>query len=132
MNRHIRHLNLILLSCFLILISSPAFAKQMVIQTGVEKTGTLVFESSPLLSMTEIPFRITLSDSKEVVSATCDLTMPAMPMPENRPALDCTDSTCTGTAIFTMAGAWRAACEFIMLDGTSKTLIFDIEMVKMK
>ena len=60
------------------------------------------------------------------------LTMPAMAMPKNQPDLICTDNTCSGKAVFTMAGAWQATFGLIMKDGSHASITFDIDMVKMK
>ncbi len=99
-----------------------------------EIAATLIFEAAPLRTMTEVPFQVTLEgiNNARIQSAACDLTMPAMPMPENRPDLSCSGNSCTGKAVFTMAGKWQATVGLIMKDGTHSSIVFDIPMVKMK
>ncbi len=99
-----------------------------------EIAATLTFATPSLKTMTEIPFNISLdADNKSTIqSAACELTMPAMPMPGNRPDLTCADNLCTGKAVFTMAGKWRATFGLIMQDGSHGSIVFDIPMVKMK
>lgn len=123
--------------CFIIFTSaSVVTAGETAIKTdkNQEVAATLSFATAPLKTMTEIPFSLTLDDRKSVAiqSAACDLTMPAMPMPENRPDLSCTDNKCSGKAIFTMAGKWQATFGIIMKDGSHSSIVFDIPMVKMK
>ncbi|PLY00620.1 MAG: hypothetical protein C0623_07095 [Desulfuromonas sp.] len=96
----------------------------------------LVFAADALKTMTEIPFRIEFGDDPGhrpiLHSAVCSLTMPAMPMPANHPNLKCSKSTCTGTAVFTMAGAWQATFGLIMENGANTSISIGIDMVEMK
>jgi len=100
-------------------------------------TAVLEFSAAPLVSMSAIPMRLELMgvDGTPQAGAAihCDLTMPAMAMPENRPALrEIAPGIYTGEAIFTMAGAWQATFS-VDRDGWGREiLIFDIEQVKMK
>lgn len=98
--------------------------------------GVLEFSAAPLVTMRAIPFRVTLRDPQgaAVTGArlTCDLTMPAMPMPENRPEIRPDDSGYRGRAIFTMAGAWQAEIA-VTADGRPlDRLAFSIERVLLK
>ena len=115
---------------------SVALAAQTVFKTDKDqkKAASLVFATASLKTMTEIPFTITLDEQSDatIQSAACDLTMPAMPMPENRPDLTCSGNRCNGKAVFTMAGKWQATFGLIMQDGSHSSIIFDIPMVKMK
>ena len=121
-----------------ILISpTDTLAGETVLRTDQKQPieGTLIFSTAPMKSMTKTPFRLNLADTenkRSIHSASCKLTMPAMAMPDNQPALSCSGSSCTGTAIFTMAGAWQATFGLIMQDGTHASIVFDIDMVKMK
>jgi hypothetical protein len=96
----------------------------------------LKLASDPLRTMTPTPFHLTLTDGtgKPITGAEvrCDLTMPAMPMPENRPAVREKDGFYWGEAVFTMAGAWQAAFQVAMPDGRLEILLFDIERVLLK
>ena len=126
---------MILLSIILILTACTVAANETIITTGNDQpvVATLTFAAAPLKSMTEIPFTLEFNNKDILVhSAVCDLTMPAMKMPDNHPKLTCTDHNCTGKAVFTMGGAWQSTCGLIMQDGSHTSIIFDIGMVKMK
>ena len=113
----------------------PATATETTLQTptGQPLPATLHFSASPLKSMTEIPFRFELDDTALVISsAECDLTMPAMPMPENKPELECLANICSGTAVFTMAGPWRVTFDLFLKNDARTSIVFDIDMVEMK
>lgn len=92
--------------------------------------------SAPLRTMTPTPFHLMLTDVTGApitgVEVSCDLTMPAMPMPENRPRVHEKDGVYWGEAIFTMAGAWQATFSVRMPDGRLELLIFDIDRVLLK
>ena len=92
--------------------------------------------SEPLRTMTPTPFHLMLIDAMGTpitgAEVRCDLTMPSMPMPENRPAVREKDGFYWGEAVFTMAGAWQAAFQVAMPDGRLEILIFDIERVLLK
>lgn len=98
--------------------------------------AVIMFASSPLRTMTEIPFSIQLKESTgDVVKdaeLTLDLTMPAMPMPANNPQAVWQDNAYRGTAIFTMAGAWQVNVEIHRPEVDAEKIVFDIEMVVMK
>ena len=92
--------------------------------------------SAPLTTMTPTPFHLMLTDVTGTpitgAEVRCDLTMPAMPMPENRPELHEEDGVYWGDAIFTMAGAWQATFSVQMPDGRLEILIFDVGRVLLK
>lgn len=100
-------------------------------------TAVLEFAAAPLVAMTVIPFRLDLknADGSPLTGATvrCDLTMPSMPMPENRPKIAERDGAYVGESIFTCTrGAWRLTCVVDQADGQQQTLAFDIPRVRMK
>ncbi len=127
------------LTMFLLLcLSIPVVAAETVL-TATDADGegaTLTLSQSPLLSMTPTELRLTLNkahgDMMMLSSAVCDLTMPEMAMPENRPTLECDPVGCRGSAIFTMAGAWDVACDVTFSSGKSSRFLFVIDMVQMK
>lgn len=129
----------ILLTAVSIFINpADTFAVESVLKSNNSQpvAGRLVFATSPLKTMTKIPFKLNLANSNgnklSVHSAACELTMPAMAMPENHPDLNCSGSSCTGSALFTMAGAWQVTFGIIMQDGTHASIVFDIDMVQLK
>ena len=98
--------------------------------------AAIVFASSPLQAMTEIPFTIELKDNAgEMIKdaeLALDLTMPFMPMPPNNPKAIWQDNAYRGTVIFTMAGAWQVNVEVNRPEYETEKVFFDIEMVIMK
>jgi hypothetical protein len=92
--------------------------------------------SEPLRTMTPTPFHLLLTNGSGSpitgAEVRCDLTMPAMPMPENRPKIREEDGFYWGEAVFTMAGAWQASFQVAMPDGRLEILIFDIDRVLLK
>ena len=126
---------MILLSTILVLTAGTVAANETIITTDSDQpvAATLTFAAEPLKSMTEIPFTLACNNKNILIhSAVCELTMPAMKMPENHPKLTCTDHNCTGKAVFTMGGVWQSTCGLIMKDGSHTSIVFDIGMVKMK
>jgi YtkA-like len=101
--------------------------------------GSAIFElqADELVTMTAIPFRLLIRDAagQPVTGArvSCDLTMPSMTMPENRPQVTERDGGYGGELIFTCAmGAWRIQCLAEQNDGSRRVMTFDIEKVRMK
>ena len=98
--------------------------------------AVIIFASSPLQAMTEIPFTIELKNNAgEIIKdaeLALDLTMPFMPMPPNNPKAVWRNNDYRGTAIFTMAGAWQVNIEVNRPGSETEKIIFDIEMVIMK
>lgn len=92
--------------------------------------------SEPLRTMTPTPFHLVLTDSAGTpitgAEVRCDLTMPAMPMPENRPIVREKAGFYWGEAVFTMAGDWQATFQVAIPDGRLEILIFDLERVLLK
>lgn len=127
---------LIFLSTATLFLATSVLADETTIHADAKQEvgATLVFMMSPLKTMTAIPFTLTLDSNvkNNIDSAACDLTMPAMPMPDNHPDLICINNTCTGKAIFTMAGKWQATFGLLMKDGEHASIVFDIAMVEMK
>ena len=87
-----------LLSIILTLTAGTVAANETIITTGNDQpvAATLTFAAEPLKSMTEIPFTLACNNKNILIhSAVCELTMPAMKMPENHTKLTCTDHNCT-------------------------------------
>jgi len=101
-----------------------------------ELRAVLLLKEAPLVAMTRIPFELQLTDAAGTpltgASVRCDLSMPAMTMPINRPAVTEKGGSYRGEAIFTMAGAWRATFEILLPNGESRTLSFDLDRVLLK
>jgi hypothetical protein len=100
-------------------------------------TAVLEFAAAPLVTMTVTPFRLDLknADGTPLTGAAvhCGLTMPSMPMPENRPKVSERDGAYVGELIFTCTqGAWRFTCVVGQPDGQQQTLAFDIPRVRLK
>ena len=127
-------LSLILLICTIVC----ATASETPIETEMTDGGkaVIIFASSPLQSMTEIPFTLELKNNAgEMIKdaeLVLDLTMPFMPMPPNNPKAAWQDNAYRGTAIFTMAGAWQVNVDVNRPEAETEKIIFDIEMVIMK
>jgi len=127
-------LMLFLLFC----LSTPVVAAETIL-TATDAAGakaTLTLSESPLLSMTPTTLHLVMNrahgDTLLSTAAVCDLTMPAMPMPVNRPVLECNAIGCNGEAVFTMAGAWDIACDVTFSSGKNSLFLFVIDMVQMK
>jgi len=128
-----------LLPCLLIL---PAQAENRAttrfeVPAAAGGTAVLEFAAAPLVAMTVVPFRLELkkADGTPLTGAAvrCDLTMPSMPMPENRPKVSARDGAYVGELIFTCTqGAWRFTCVVAQPDGQQQTLAFDIPRVRLK
>jgi YtkA-like len=98
-------------------------------QTGSEMSMTLQVDPFPPRSMREATFTITVADLSGVplegATVTCDMTMPAMPMPANRPeAVEGDPGVYTAQVLFTMAGGWEAAVQVALPDGRAETFTF--------
>jgi hypothetical protein len=127
-------LALILLCCTVVGATAAVTPIKTVMADGGK--AVIIFASSPLLAMTEIPFTIELmNNAGEMIKdaeLALDLTMPFMPMPPNNPKAAWQDNAYRGTAIFTMAGAWQVNVEVNHSESGTEKIIFDIEMVIMK
>jgi hypothetical protein len=116
-----------------------AAAAPLRIQATAAAPGSAILElqADELVTMTVIPFCLQISDAagKPLTGAkvNCDMTMPSMPMPENRPKVVERDGGYCGELIFTCAmGAWRIGCVAEKADGSRQTMTFDIDKVRMK
>jgi len=101
------------------------------------RQSTLEIQSDELVTMTALPFRLVINrpDGKPLTGAKvrCDLTMPLMPMPENRPQVVERDGAYAGEMILTCTmGDWRLACVVEDTNGVQQTVIFDIGPARMK
>lgn len=121
------------------LCALPAHAAPITIQATDVSSGSAVLEleADELVTMTAIPFRLLINDAagKPLIGArvSCDMTMPAMTMPENRPKVTARDGGYGGELIFTCAmGAWRIDCLAEKADGSRQTMTFDIDRVRMQ
>lgn len=130
-----------LLSCSLLsaILSVSAIAGESVSSFSANSgniSAVLTLETSPLVTMRPTPFTLSVVDesAKPITGLDfiCALTMPAMPMPPNRPDIEQDDTFYRGTMTFTMAGAWQATCRATGTDGQTFDLVFDIPTVLMK
>lgn len=126
---------------FMALAGGPALAApagQTVLQSRSKAggTGELILAADPLKTMTAIPMRLTLTDREgnRVIGTAvrCNLTMPAMRMPENSPVMTADGEGYRGEAIFTMAGAWRATFTVHLPPGEPDEISFDMARVLLK
>jgi len=133
----------LILSAALVFLSAQSVAAddepatRLVARGNTVGRAVLELQAAPLVSMTPTPFRLTLLDPRGVeirqAKVNCELTMPAMPMPENRVEARWDGEVYRGEAVFTMAGKWRAACRVVPLSGgLPETLHFDIDEVLLK
>lgn len=117
-----------------------AWSAPIVFTTSAATSGSavLALETSEPVTMAIIPFQLSLKDKsgQPVAGArvTCELTMPSMPMPENRPQVtERSDGDYRGELIFTCAqGAWRMTCLAKKPDGSYQEVAFDIPKVRMR
>lgn len=134
---HVGRIGQILVFVFLLLSAAfPGPAASAGTRLEIGGKAILNLASEPLRTMTPTPFHLMLIDAMGTpitgAEVRCDLTMPSMPMPESRPAVQEKDGFYWGEAVFTMAGAWQAAFQVAMPDGRLEILIFDIERVLLK
>lgn len=123
----------------LLLLPSLAAAAPIRIEATTADPGRAVLElqAEELVTMTAIPFRLLLSDAagKPLTGArvSCDMIMPAMAMPANRPKVTEHAGAYSGELVFTCAmGAWRINCQAEHADGHRQAMHFDIATVRMK
>jgi hypothetical protein len=113
-----------------------ATAIELVAKGAEPGSAVLELDTEVLVTMTKIPFRLVVKDAAgQPVSGaqvSCDLTMPDMIMPKNRPKVSPRDGFYGGDLIFTCAqGAWRISCEVLRQGHPRQTLIFDIDRVRL-
>jgi hypothetical protein len=101
------------------------------LETAGPAGGRARFElgSAPPRTMTPTPMQLelTTADGAPLTGAEveCDLTMPAMSMPVNRPQLrESTPGVYACEAVFTMAGDWEATFDIRLPDGEHRRLVF--------
>lgn len=136
----IRRIEFALLAAFfLILLPGLGYAGHMELSAKGAEPGSAVLElaADVLVTMTPIPFRLLVKDAEgqavRGAQVTCDMTMPSMKMPQNRPKVTEGDGFYGGELMFTCAqGAWRINCELIRKDHPKQTLTFDVERVRMR
>ena len=100
-------------------------------QTGSDMSVTLQVDPFPPRSMREATFTVAVTDPSgaplQGATVTCDMTMPAMPMPVNRPeAVESDPGVYVAKALFTMAGDWEAAVHVALPDGRAETFTFNM------
>lgn len=121
-----------------LLLSVPTLAAEIRFEQSCAAGGkaALIFAAAPLETMTELPFRVLLTDpdGKSIDDAVIrlDLDMPAMPMPPNQPKALWHQDAYHGLAIFTMAGEWSAELQITRPGQMPETVGFNLGVVRMK
>ncbi len=110
---------------------STASAQITIASSGAE-TARLEIRAEALLSMRPLAYRIIPDVADPFAGAIpetllCELTMPAMAMPDNRTEARDQQGVFVGEMVLTMAGDWRMDCA---LDG--KSYRFEIPGVRMR
>lgn len=105
--------------------------------SAASATAVLEFAAAPLVAMTVIPFRLEVKNADGTTlsgaAVDCNLTMPSMPMPDNRPKITARDGAYVGEIVFTCTqGAWRFTCATAGGNGPPSTFAFDLPRVRMK
>lgn len=101
-------------------------------QTVEDLTVTLRVSPYPPVPMQRAEFSISITDGqgRPLMGAevSCDMTMPAMSMPPNRPrAVEQSPGLYTTPVVFTMAGDWEALIEVLPRDGASSGFRFSMK-----
>lgn len=136
----LRKINLAMSALLLLtLLPGPAHASHIELTAKGAQPGSAILElaTDVLVTMTPIPFRLIVKDAKgePVVGAkvSCEMTMPSMSMPENRPKVTERDGFYDGELMFTCAqGAWRISCDVVRRGLPKQSLTFDIDQVRMR
>ncbi|MDT8440334.1 MAG: FixH family protein [Desulfuromonadales bacterium] len=121
-----------------LLLAAPSLAGETRFEQERADGGKalLIFARSPLETMTEVPFRVVLTDPAGNAIADADLRldldMPAMPMPPNKPQALWQNDAYHGVAIFTMAGEWTADLQIARPGQAAETIGFNLGVVRMK
>lgn len=131
-----RCVSLLLLCCSLV-CSEQVLAEETRLHatSDLGRAATLVLDRAPLVTMQPTRLELSLaplSPAPYVLKGHCELTMPAMPMPPNRPALIVQGDKLVGEAIFTMAGAWRASCTVAYADRARELFVFALDEVLLR
>ena len=115
------------------LAATPAAAAPLRFRATEAPAGGAVLEvqAEELVTMTALPFRLLLKDAAGQPLAggkvACDLSMPSMAMPENRPKISARDGAYVGVMILTCTmGDWRMTCTAEGDRGGRRTLTFDL------
>lgn len=100
--------------------------------------GAAILELNTDVPRTMTPTAFALTFSKQgfhpsaIEKISCELIMPAMPMPPNHPKVELDQDRFRGEMVFTMAGQWKALFLVSLKNGRKETLSFDIEKVLLK
>lgn len=129
----------LLTAWLLLLLPGLGLASHIELTAKGAEPGSAILElaTDVLVTMTPIPFRLMVKDANGQLvrgaKVACEMSMPAMKMPENRPKVTEGDGFYGGELIFTCAqGAWKISCEVIRKDQPKQTLTFDVDRVRMK
>jgi hypothetical protein len=127
----------LLMACSILVATAEAAPLRFNATETSSGQATLEIQSDELVTMTALPFRLLFSrtDGKPLTGAVvrCDLTMPSMPMPENRPQVTERDGAYVGEMILTCTmGDWRFLCVAEDGQGHRQTANFDIGTARMK
>ncbi len=136
----LRKINLAMSALLLLtLLPGSAHASHIELTAKGAQPGSAILElaTDVLITMTPIPFRLIVMDAKgePVVGAkvSCEMTMPSMNMPENRPKVTERVGFYGGELMFTCAqGAWRINCDVVRQGLPKQSLTFDIDRVRMR
>lgn len=119
--------------------SGTAFATSLRFEAtdATQGQATLELQADALVTMTALPFRLIIRDEtgRPVTGAQvgCELSMPAMVMPENRPKIVERDGAYAGEMILTCTmGDWRMACVATQADGQRRTISFDLGTARLR
>jgi YtkA-like len=126
----------VLLLCLFLAVPAGAATTRVEANGTAGYRGVLEFAADPLVTMSTTSFTLTLfaPDGRPTTAPepTCELVMPAMPMPSNRPKLSTKEGWYTGEAVFTMAGAWRVRVALRSGGAEVDRLSFNLERVLLK
>lgn len=130
---------LLLVALLLSWAAAAALAEPVILKSSSSSFGKAVLEldTDELVAMKVIPFRLQLLDDDGAVltgaKVSCDMDMPSMTMPENRPKVVAEGDVYTGEMIFTCTmGAWRITFDAEHSDGRHQGATFYVERVKMQ
>jgi len=129
---------LVLTMLGLVWCCTAALAEPIILHATSTSFGkaTLELETGALVTMKRIPFRLRLldADGKALAGARvrCNMDMPSMPMPENRPQVFAQGDIYTGEMVFTCAmGVWRVTFDAEHHDGRHQGVTFYVEQVRL-
>jgi len=130
----------ILLTLLLGIFTALPAAATLQLKSASSNFGSAVLElesEAVPVTMTRIPFRLRLFDnngqSLSGANMVCNMDMPSMTMPENRPKVFTHDDAYIGEMIFTCTlGAWRISFDAEHADGRTQRVTFYLEQVRMR